>query len=673
VPSFIDELLKEMEKKKAKEAAAAAPPEEKPKIKAEEEAERRRKEELEKARKVREELAKKIKKREREKAPAVPTAPPEPPKPRAPPAELKEYVKEKVKPEDIEARRKAEEERIAELKDMIKRMGVGIERGMEALKAEGEKPAVLKKEEEMAEELKKPPAAEIPEEKRVVAGEVSEEGEVAEAVVKVPEAEIASICPLCGAGVGLESNICANCGTEFVEDECRCAFCNAVINARDTTCSECGKYLAPMSATCPMCGGTSDALAPSCEFCGAEFADEEYRCGMCGASLTVDAVKCDKCGTIFPEGKPSEEEIEAYEEAAKAAPGAAPGEGTKTKRVLFPFSAVVGQEMMRLALILNAIDQEIGGVLAQGQKGTGKSVSVRGLTEILPPIDVVEGCRFNCDPDVPDKWCWECKERFPHQDPSKVPRYSRPIKVVDLPLNATEDRVVGTIDVEKILKEGLRAFEQGILADANRGVLYVDEINLLDDYIVDVLLDAAAMGIVTVEREAVSVSYPSKFIIVGTMNPEEGGLRPQLLDRIALNVPIKGLPSIEDRMEVVKRRDEFLRDPDAFRAKWEPKQNELREKIMKARELLPSVEIPRNLLELVTKISISFGVDGHRADLIIERTAKAIAAWEGRKTVTLEDVIKASEYALPHRMRKRPFEEEEFSTERLRRVIEEIS
>ncbi|MEM4294010.1 MAG: ATP-binding protein, partial [Thermoplasmata archaeon] len=328
-------------------------------------------------------------------------------------------------------------------------------------------------------------------------------------------------------------------------------------------------------------------------------------------------------------------------------------------------------EDMKLALILNAIDPDIGGVLIQGQKGTGKSISVRGLAELLPEIEVISGCLYSCDPKDKEKWCWECKEKYGKGD-VEIPVSKRPIRVVELPLNATEDRVVGTIDIEKILTQGLKAFEPGILAEANRGILYIDEINLLDDYIVDVLLDAAAMGVVTVEREAVSVSYPGKFIIVGSMNPEEGALRPQLLDRIALQVKVKGVEDIYGRMEIVKRREEFNANPAAFREKYKAQQEELRKRIEKAREMLKDVTITMEQLELIAKISLSFGVDGHRADIIIERTAKALAAWNGRLKVELEDIIKAAEFALPHRMRKRPFEEEEFSVEKLRRVVEEL-
>jgi magnesium chelatase subunit I len=344
----------------------------------------------------------------------------------------------------------------------------------------------------------------------------------------------------------------------------------------------------------------------------------------------------------------------------------------KVKRTLFPFTAMVGQKMMKHSLILNAIDPLIGGVLIEGQKGTGKSISVRGLSEILPPLDTVESCRFSCNPKEPEKWCWECRERFGElEDLAQVPVSTRAIRVVDLPLNATEDRVVGTINIEKILTEGLKAFEHGVMAEANRGILYIDEINLLDDYIVDVLLDAAAMGVATVERESVSVSYPARFIIVGSMNPEEGNLRPQLLDRIALTVKIKGIDNVQERIEVMRRQKEFVIDPDAFRATFEADQDVLRAKIEAARTLLKEVKVAPKLLETIAKVSLAFGVDGHRADIIMERTARANAAYDGRTHVEVGDIVQAAELALPHRMRRKPFEEEEFSTERLRRVVEE--
>jgi len=352
--------------------------------------------------------------------------------------------------------------------------------------------------------------------------------------------------------------------------------------------------------------------------------------------------------------------------AGVAIPTAFEGGKSKTKRSLFPFAAMVGQNNMRRALMLNAINPEIGGVLIRGQKGTGKSVSVRGLAEILPEIEIVKGCRFSCDPNEPDKFCWECEEKLKE---GNIETETRAIRVVDLPLNTTEDRLVGSIDLEKVLTEGVRAFEPGIMAEAHRGLLYVDEINLLDDYVVDVLLDSAAMGVNTVERESVSVSHPSKFIIVGSMNPEEGELRPQLLDRIALQVEVKGIEDIEERIEIMRRREDFNQDPQSFRQKYETKQREIKERIESARKILPSVVTPPNILQLIAKICVAFNVDGHRADIIIERAARSNAAYEGRRETTIDDVILAAEMALPHRMRKQPFEEEVFSSDLLRQVV----
>jgi magnesium chelatase subunit I len=339
---------------------------------------------------------------------------------------------------------------------------------------------------------------------------------------------------------------------------------------------------------------------------------------------------------------------------------------TKTKRLLFPFTAIVGQDAMKRALLLNAVNPEIGGVLIRGQKGTGKSVGVRGLTEILPDIDVVQGCRFNCDPKDPSKFCFECTEK---QKENKVALEKRPIKVVDLPLNVTEDRIVGSIDLEKVLTAGVRAFEPGIMAEAHRGILYVDEINLLDDYVVDVLLDSAAMGINTVEREGVSISHPARFIIVGSMNPEEGELRPQLLDRIALQVEVKGLSNPDDRIEIIGRQNRFMENPQRMREQYFEEQKKTRDRITRARELLPKVTTPMKILKIIAKICLDFNVDGHRADLIIERTARTNAAFENRTQTTLDDVAYASELALPHRMRKRPFEEEVFSIDMLRQLL----
>ncbi len=358
--------------------------------------------------------------------------------------------------------------------------------------------------------------------------------------------------------------------------------------------------------------------------------------------------------------QPTGEEIKPKDEKEK-----------RTESVVFPFTAIVGQDLMKLVLILNAIDPEIGGVLISGEKGSGKSVSVRGLAEILPPIEVVAGCRFNCDPSLPGKFCFECKEKYAGKSPSEIPRETRPMRIIDLPLNATEDRVVGAIDVQKIISQGLKSFEHGLLAEANRGLLYVDEINLLDDFIVDVLLDAAAMGVCKVERESVSITYPARFIIVGSMNPEEGNLRPQLLDRIALHVKVEGIQTVKERVDIIKLRNEFNRDPQGVRAKFAQQQKELMERIVRARQLLSQISTDDTLLETVAKICLEFDVDGHRADIIISRTARAHAAFMGRTTVERDDIIKAAELALPHRMRKKPFEEEEFSAEKLKQIVDE--
>lgn len=340
---------------------------------------------------------------------------------------------------------------------------------------------------------------------------------------------------------------------------------------------------------------------------------------------------------------------------------------SKSSRQTYPFTAIVGQETMKKALLLNAINPEVGGVLIRGQKGTAKSTAVRGLSEILPEIEVVDGCRFSCDPHDTKKLCWECKERLKKY--GTLPVKKRPMRIVDLPLNATEDRVVGSFDLEEVLKHGMQKFEPGILAEANRGILYVDEINLLDDYLVDVLLDAAAMSVVTVEREGVSVSYPARFAIVGSMNPEEGELRPQLLDRIALQVEVKGIHDPDERIKVISYRKEFNANPEAFVKKWLPEQEKLRKKVEKAQSLLDKVTMPLELLKTIAKICIDFNVDGHRADIIIEAVSRTIAAFEGRTRVTIDDIIEAAELALPHRMRRQPFEEAEFSSDLLRTMV----
>ncbi len=333
------------------------------------------------------------------------------------------------------------------------------------------------------------------------------------------------------------------------------------------------------------------------------------------------------------------------------------------RRAILPFTAIVGQEKMKKALILNAINPRIGGVLIRGEKGTAKSTAVRALAELLPEIEVVNGCPFNCNPYDGREMCDLCYVKKTNGEKLEVAK--RRMWVVDLPLGATEDRVVGSIDVEKAIKEGIKALEPGILAAANRGILYIDEVNLLDDHVADVILDSAAMSINVVEREGVSVSHPSKFILVGTMNPEEGELRPQLLDRFGLQASVESIDDADKRVEIVKLVGSFERDPEEFRKKFEGKQKELREKIVHAKQIVNEVEISDDLLKLAADTCIKLGVRTHRAEIVIDRTAKTIAALDGRKKVTFEDIKEAMELALPHRMRRKPFEPPSLDTEKL--------
>ncbi|HDN79562.1 MAG TPA: putative cobaltochelatase [Chloroflexi bacterium] len=326
---------------------------------------------------------------------------------------------------------------------------------------------------------------------------------------------------------------------------------------------------------------------------------------------------------------------------------------------------------MKLALILNAISPQIGGVLIRGERGTAKSTAARALAYLLPEIKVVADCPFNCDPDHPEEMCDNCRERLARGE--KLPVTWRKTRFVDLPVSATEDRVVGTLDIETAIKKGKRRFEPGVLAAANRGLLYVDEVNLLDDHVVDLLLDSAAMGVNVVEREGISFTHPARFILVGTMNPEEGELRPQLLDRFALCVEIKGITDPHQRVEIVKRTVEFEKDPQGFRKKWEPYERQLSQAIAKARELLPSVSYTENDLYTIAKLTSAFRVDGHRADIVILKTAIAYAAFKGRRAITEEDIMTAAELALPHRLKKHPFQEGEINPEELETTLRELS
>ena len=333
----------------------------------------------------------------------------------------------------------------------------------------------------------------------------------------------------------------------------------------------------------------------------------------------------------------------------------------------FPFTAIIGQEEMKKALVLNVVNPRLGGVLIQGEKGTAKSTAVRALADLLPPRLCIKGCKFHDDPNDKSNWCDECHEKYDNAVPETE---ELPMKVVELPVSATEDRVVGTLDIEAAIKEGKRSFETGILADANRNILYVDEINLLDDHVVDVLLDSAAMGINTVEREGISYSHPARFSLVGTMNPEEGDIRPQLLDRFALSVYVAGEKDLDKRAEVIKRRLEYEDNPEEFIKKWEEEQQNEVHRIQRAMKLLPQVTTSNEILRMAAQISITLGVDGHRADIVLIKTAETLAAVAGHTEVTKEDLREAAHLALPHRMRRRPFEEQKLDWENVDKVID---
>lgn len=339
------------------------------------------------------------------------------------------------------------------------------------------------------------------------------------------------------------------------------------------------------------------------------------------------------------------------------------------KRPVFPFAALVDQEELKKALILNAINPLIGGVLIRGEKGTAKSTAARGLAALLPPIRMVADCPFNCAPDATEALCDACRSR--RAGGQKLPVRERPMAVVDLPLGTTEDRLLGTIDLEKAIKSGEKHFEPGILAAANRAILYVDEVNLLDDHLVDVLLDAAAMGLNVVEREGVSFVHPARFILVGTMNPEEGELRPQLLDRFGLCVEVTGLQDLEDRIQVVQRWLAYEGDPEGFARQWQPEQQRLRRAILSARELLPRVRPADDLLPLISRICLDQGVDGHRADIYLLKVALALAAYSGREEAGPREVQEAARLVLPHRLRRKPLSDRQLDLEKLAQSLEQ--
>jgi magnesium chelatase subunit I len=327
---------------------------------------------------------------------------------------------------------------------------------------------------------------------------------------------------------------------------------------------------------------------------------------------------------------------------------------SQNERPVFPFTAIVGQEEMKLALILNVIDPKIGGVMIMGDRGTGKSTTVRALADILPEIEIVANDPFNSDPNDPEGMSDAVRDMIRQNKPIEVAKTK--ITMVDLPLGATEDRVCGTIDIEKALTEGVKAFEPGLLAKANRGILYVDEVNLLDDHLVDVLLDSAASGWNTVEREGVSIRHPARFILVGSGNPEEGELRPQLLDRFGMHAQIGTVREPELRVKIVEQRTSFDQNAQAFQVEFQDSQKELRERIIEARALLPKIQLSYELRVNISKMCSELNVDGLRGDIVTNRASKALASFEGRSTVTPLDIYTVAALCLRHRLRKDPLE-----------------
>lgn len=338
------------------------------------------------------------------------------------------------------------------------------------------------------------------------------------------------------------------------------------------------------------------------------------------------------------------------------------------REVQFPFSALVGQEALKTALIVNAIDPTIGGVLIRGQKGTGKTTAVRSFRSVLPPIRAVKGCVYHCPPDNPAEMCQTCREQYERGEPLQEERI--PIPLVDLPLNATEDRIVGTLQLEAALYEGKRKFEPGLLAVANRGILYIDEVNLLEDHLVDLLLDAAATGVNRVEREGVSYSHPARFMLIGTMNPEEGELRPQFLDRFGLCVQINTLTSEKDRMEIVRRKIQFETDPSRFISRWEQEEQLVSRCIVEAQKRLSRYPVSQETLSEIVRLAEHAGTAGHRAEITIYKTARALAAFTEAEEIRKEHIREAARLVLPHRIELGPFQDERKVMERIEALTE---
>ncbi len=325
-----------------------------------------------------------------------------------------------------------------------------------------------------------------------------------------------------------------------------------------------------------------------------------------------------------------------------------------TRRAVFPFTAIVGQEEMKLALLLNVIDPKIGGVMIMGDRGTGKSTTIRALADLLPEMDVVADDPYSSSPVDPELMSDDVRKRVQRGETLTIAQ--RKVQMVDLPLGATEDRVCGTIDIEKALSEGVKAFEPGLLAKANRGILYVDEVNLLDDHLVDVLLDSAASGWNTVEREGISIRHPARFVLVGSGNPEEGELRPQLLDRFGMHAEIRTVKEPELRVQIVEQRTEFDQDPQAFLAQHQAEQEAMQRQLIDAQQRLKSVTLERDLQIKISQVCSEADVDGLRGDIVINRAAKALAALEGRTESTVDDIRRVSVLCLRHRLRKDPLE-----------------
>ena len=333
----------------------------------------------------------------------------------------------------------------------------------------------------------------------------------------------------------------------------------------------------------------------------------------------------------------------------------------------FPFTAIVGQTPMKRALLLNTVNPKIGGVLIRGKKGTAKSTAVRSLAALLPEVNVVRGCPYSCFPEARQGLCQFCEA-----GPNPSDSVTHQVRIVDLPVGATEDRLVGSLDIEQAIKSGAKSFEPGLIAAAHRGILYIDEVNLLNDHLVDVLLDAAAMGRNYVEREGISVSHAAQFILVGTMNPEEGDLRPQLLDRFGLAVEVDGALASEERREVVRRRIQFEAEPHRFVQQWQEAEQAERERLLRSQELLAQVRVSDEILGLITDICFEYQVDGMRGDIVMYKTASTIAAYEGRTQVSVEDVREAAQMALLHRQRRQPFQQPHLVTEQLDSMLDEF-